>query len=106
MIERYLISDVVGSFADSGSVVLQLAWADGVERQISMSADVAARLVIAAQDAGADCERETGREPTHVIIDRVAIQASSLPGRAVLSLQSEGGLNLHYLIPDHPIDRI
>ncbi len=104
--QSYPISNVIGSLDAPGDVILQLAWGDGEEFQLSMSADVAAKLVIAAQDAASDCERKMGRKPTPVIADRVFLQASSVPGRAILSVQSETGLNLHYLIPDEPIVHI
>lgn len=105
---RYPVSAVLGSraTADGVEVEIEMAWLDGERFMLALPTDVAAHLLIAAQDAAADAERRAGRVPQPLIADRAVYQASGIPGRKTLTIQTEGGLNLHFSLPDLPVDEI
>lgn len=105
---RYPVSAVLGSRAteDGAEVEIEMAWLDGERFMLALPTDVAAHLLIAAQDAASDAERRAGRVPQPLIADRAAYQASGIPGRRTLTVQTEGGLNLHFSLPDLPIEEI
>ncbi len=103
---RFPVSGVFrsGATPDGSEVQIEMAWLDGEKFILALPTDVAAQLVVAAQDAASDAERAGGRDPRPLIADRVAVQASNLPGRVTLTIQSEGGLNLHFSVPDLPFE--
>lgn len=105
---RFPVSGVFASAptADGAEVEIEMAWADGERFMLALPVDVAAQLVIAVQDAASDAERLGGRNPAPLIAERVAFQASDIPGRQTLTIQTEGGLNLHFSVPDQPIEDI
>lgn len=105
---RYPVSAVFrsGATPDGTEVEIEMAWLDGERFILALPTDAAAQLVIAVQDAASDAERLGGRSPQALMADRVAYQASGIPGRRTLTIQTEGGLNLHFSIPDRPIEDI
>ncbi|WP_156313508.1 hypothetical protein [Erythrobacter sp. SG61-1L] len=101
-LEVYPVSAVLGAAAamDGSHILVKCAWSDGEEFILRLPLHIAEHLQNVVQMALADAARNGGGHNCQPpIVRSLALQASPQEGAEILTIEIEGGMNLHFQVP-------